>query len=37
MMAERSKAPDPVITVFAAMQWLGVLVSKWRRGFESHF
>ena len=37
-MAERSKAPDSRLDTFALLQWhsTGVLVSTWRRGFESH-
>ena len=37
-MAERSKAPDSRLDTFALFQWhsTGVLVSTWRRGFESH-
>lgn len=35
-MAERSKAPDSRITSFPVPTGPGVLVSKWRRGFESH-
>ena len=36
-MAERSKAPDSRIISFPVLAGPGLLVSKWRRGFESHF
>ena len=36
-MAERSKAPDSRIISFPVLAEPGLLVSKWRRGFESHF
>ena len=36
-MAERSKAPDSRIISFPVLTGPGLLVSKWRRGFESHF
>ena len=37
-MAERSKAPDSRLDTLSLLQWhsTSVLVSTWRRGFESH-
>jgi len=33
-MAERSTAPDSSVILFSVFNWVNVLVSKWRRGFE---
>ena len=35
-MAERSKAPDSRGIPFPELAGMSVLVSEWRRGFESH-